>query len=390
MRRLGKPSAAGSVTGMSDAKMSQNKYTVIPFGPQHPVLPEPVHLRFMVDEERIVDVVPNLGYVHRGIERGCELNDYKRNIYLCERVCGICNYIHGMTYSEAIEKITDTEVPPRAKYLRVIWSELQRLQSHLLWLGLFADAIGFESLFMQIWRDREVILTLNEKTNGHRIHLETNLIGGCRKDIDESLAKAYVEDLGVVRRKMEALRSVFYRDSALKAKCEGKGILPKSKASFLGAVGPTIRGSGIKQDMRMTGYEAYGAIGFEPIVHDGEDSYSRMLVRYDEVFQSLNLIEKALKEMPDGQVLNKNTKFPDGTAIARTEQPRGELFYYVEGNGTNKLSRCKIRTPTAANITPLVSMLIGNEIPDIPTIVHSIDPCISCTERYVQIKKGGS
>jgi ech hydrogenase subunit E len=115
-----------------------------------------------------------------------------------------------------------------------------------------------------------------------------------------------------------------------------------------------------------------------------------MLVRYDEVFQSLNLIEKALKEMPDGQVLNKNTKFPDGTAIARTEQPRGELFYYVEGNGTNKLSRCKIRTPTAANITPLVSMLIGNEIPDIPTIVHSIDPCISCTERYVQVKKGGS
>jgi ech hydrogenase subunit E len=144
-----------------------------------------------------------------------------------------------MTYSEAIEKMTDTEVPVRAKYLRVIWSELGRLQSHLLWLGLFADAVGFESLFMQIWRDREVILTLNEKTNGHRIHLETNAIGGCRKDIDESLAMDYVEDLSVVREKMEILRPVFYRDSALKAKCEGKGILPKGKASFLGAVGPS-------------------------------------------------------------------------------------------------------------------------------------------------------
>jgi ech hydrogenase subunit E len=367
--------------------MSQNKYTVIPFGPQHPVLPEPVHLRFVVDEDKIVDVVPNLGYVHRGIERGCELNDYKRNIYLCERVCGICNYIHGMTYSEAIEKVTDTEIPTRAKYLRVIWSELQRLQSHLLWLGLFADAVGFESLFMQIWRDREMILTLNEKTNGHRIHLETNLIGGCRMDIDESLAKTYVDDLAVVREKMEILRPVFYKDSALKAKTEGRGILPKSKASFLGAVGPTIRGSGVKSDARMTGYEAYGALGFEPIVHEGEDAYSRMLVRYDEVFQSFDLINKALKEMPAGPVLNKNTKFPDGTAIARSEQPRGELFYYVEGNGTNKLSRCKIRTPTAANIVPLVTMLVGNEVPDIPTIIHSIDPCISCTERFVQVRK---
>ena len=372
---------------MSDVKMSQNKYTVIPFGPQHPVLPEPVHLRFVVDEDKIVDVVPNLGYVHRGIERACEINDYKRNIYLCERVCGICNYIHGMTYSEAIEQITDTEVPARAKYLRVIWSELGRLQSHLLWLGLFADAIGFESLFMQIWRDREVILTLNEKTNGHRIHLETNAIGGCRKDIDESLAKAYVDDLAIVREKMEILRPVFYKDSALKAKTEGRGILPKSKAAFLGAVGPTIRGSGVKNDARMTGYEAYGALGFEPIVHEGEDAYSRMLVRYDEVFQSFDLISKALKEMPEGSVLNKNTKFPEGTSIARSEQPRGELFYYVEGNGTNKLNRCKIRTPTGANILPLVTMLIGNEVPDIPTIIHSIDPCISCTERFVQVRK---
>ena len=372
---------------MSDAKMSQNKYTVIPFGPQHPVLPEPVHLRFIVDEDKIVDVVPNLGYVHRGIERACELNDLKRNIYLCERVCGICNFIHGMTYCEAIEKATDTEVPARAKYVRVAWSELQRLQSHLLWLGLFADAIGFESLFMQIWRDREVILTLNEKTNGHRIHLETNVIGGCRKDIDESLAKAYVDDLSIVREKMENLRPVFYKDSALKAKTQGRGILPKGKASFLGAVGPTIRGSGIKTDARMTGYEAYGALGFEPITHEGEDAYSRMLVRYDEVFQSLDLIDKALKEMPEGPVLNKSEKFPEGTALVRTEQPRGELFYYIEGNGTNKLSRCKIRTPTAANIPPLVSMLIGNDVPDIPTIIHSIDPCISCTERFVQVKK---
>jgi len=387
MKHFVKLTVVGGAIGMSEISNKTKKYSVLPFGPQHPVLPEPVHLKFLVDEEKIVDVLPNLGYVHRGIERGCELNDYKRNIYLTERVCGICNFIHGATYSAGIEKITDTEVPIRAKYLRSIWSELQRLQSHLLWLGLFADAIGFESLFMQIWRDREMVLSLNEKTNGHRIHLETNLIGGARKDIDESLAKVYKEDLSVLRKKVEALTPVFHKDPGIKQKCEGKGILPKSKARFLGAVGPVIRGSGLKEDIRMTGYEAYGQLDFEPIVYNGEDAYSRMLVRFDETLQAFDLIDKALKQMPEGPILNKNTKFPEGSTVVRSEQPRGELFYYLEGNGTNKLDRCKIRTPTAANIPPLVNMLIGYEVPDIPTIVHSIDPCISCTERIVYLKE---
>ncbi len=364
----------------------QKEYTVFPFGPQHPVLPEPIQLRFTLDEEKIVDVVPQLGYVHRGIERAAELNDYKRNIYLCERVCGICNYIHGMTYCRVIEDLTDTEVPERAKYLRVIWSELGRLQSHLLWLGLFADAIGFESLFMQIWRDREIILTLNEKTNGHRIHLSTNAIGGTRKDIDASLAKEYKTDLELVREKIRVLEPVFYKDKSFRQLTEGKGLLPKSQANFMGAVGPVIRGSGVPQDMR-TLDPTYKALDFKPVIYESCDSYARTLVRFDEVFQSIDLINKALDQMPDGPILNKNEKFPEGTTIVRTEQPRGELFYYVEGNGTNKLSRVKIRTPTGANIPSLVSMLIGHELPDIPVIVHSIDPCISCTERYVQVKK---
>ncbi|MBN1682877.1 nickel-dependent hydrogenase large subunit [Candidatus Bathyarchaeota archaeon] len=372
---------------MSENVNTNKKYSVLPFGPQHPVLPEPIHLKFIVDEEKIIDVLPNLGYVHRGIERGCELNDYKRNIWLTERICGICNYIHGATYCAAIEKITDTEVPVRAKYLRTIWGELGRLQSHLLWLGLFADAIGFESLFMQIWRDREIVLTLNEKTNGHRIHLATNMIGGARKDIDDSLENEYKKDLNLLRKKMDALKPVFYKDSAIKQKCEGKGILSKNKARFLGATGPTIRGSGLKEDARLTGYEAYGQLDFKPVVYEGEDSYSRMLVRFDEVLQSIDLIEKAFDQMPEGPILNKNDKFPMGHTVIRTEQPRGEVFYYVEGNGTNKLTRCKIRTPTASNIPALINMLIGYEVSDIPTIVHSIDPCISCTERIVYVRR---
>lgn len=238
---------------------------------------------------------------------------------------------------------------------------------------------------MQSWRDREIVLSLNEKTNGHRIHLETNAIGGVRKDMDDSLIGVYREDLALLRKRIDALRPVIHKDAGIRKKCEGKGVIPKDKARFLGAVGPTIRGSGIGDDIRLTGYEAYGELDFEPVVYDGGDAYSRLLVRFDEMYASLDLIENAFKQMPEGPTLSKNERFPDGSAIVRTEPPRGELFYYVEGNGTNKLSRCKIRTPTMANIPPLVSALVGNEVPDIPTIVHSIDPCISCTERYVNV-----
>jgi ech hydrogenase subunit E len=367
----------------------EKEFTVFPFGPQHPVLPEPLQLRFTVDEERIVDVVPNIGYVHRGIERACELNDYRRNIFLCERICGICNFIHAMTYCESIEMITDAEVPERARYLRTVWAELQRLQSHLLWLGLFADGIGFESLFMQTWRDREIVLELNERTAGHRIHLSTCAIGGARKDMDDELIGRYRSSMDELRKRVDAVAPVFYKDKAVQEKTVGKGILPKSRAVALGTVGPTIRGSGIPQDLRTLGYEAYGELDFEPIVHDGEDAYSRALVRFEEVYQSMDLINRALDQMPEGPILQKNTVFPNGVAINRVEQPRGEVLYYVQGNGTIHLERCRVRTPTLANIPALLEMLMGYEVSDIPTIVLSIDPCMSCTERITYVNGGG-
>jgi Ni,Fe-hydrogenase III large subunit len=374
---------------MSDVKMSAKKgITTCDFGPQTPLLPEPVKFSCKVENGKIIDVAPTLGYVHRGIERACEINDYKRNIYLVERVCGICNFIHGATYSEAIEKISGIQAPPRAQYLRTIWSELSRLQSHFLWLGLYADAAGDEHLFMETWRHREYILELNEKTNGHRIHLSTNAIGGVRKDIDENLAFTYKQAMKVIREKAKIIEPSFIKNEKLKKMTEGVGVLPKDVAASLGAVGPVARASGVKQDARSLGYAAYGKVDFEPITYNGEDCWSRIQVRYDEIHQSIDIIEQALKEMPEGPIIEKAEQFPDGVAVVRTEQPRGELFYYVEGNGTDKLSRCRIRTPTAANIPPVVHMLMGAKEAEIPLIVHSIDPCISCTERITYVNGG--
>jgi len=365
---------------MSDKKVI-NVNTVFPFGPQHPVLPEPIQLKFTFDDEKIVDVIPNIGYVHRAIERALELNNYRRNVALCERICGICNFMHAMAYCESIEKITGTEVPERAKYLRVIWSELGRLQSHYLWLGLFFDAMGFESLYMHVWRDREIVLSLNERTSGHRIQLSTCAIGGASKDLDGALIANYRSSMAELKKKAESMSSLFYKDKGIRERTVGKGVLPKNKAVALGAVGPTARGSGINQDMRMNGYEAYKHLDFKPIVFDMEDAHSRMLVRYEEILQSIEIINSAINQMPAGPIIEKNKKFPMGATINRVEQPRGELFYYVEGNGTDKLERCRVRPPTLANIPPLVSMLIGYEVADIPPIVLSVDPCVACTER---------
>jgi ech hydrogenase subunit E len=372
---------------------SEKKYTILPFGPQHPVLPEPIQLTLKCDEEKVVDVNVNLGYVHRGIERAGELNDYKRNVYLVSRVCGICNFMHSLCYCMAIEKLMDLRIPERANYLRVFWAELNRVESHLLWLGLFADAMGFESLFMQFWREREFIMDLQEKTGGNRIITGTNnIIGGVNRDINGELVDDVERTLTKLRGRVKALEPVITKDPTFKKRTVGKGYLPRDLAVKLGAVGPTARGSGIRTDVRMEGYAAYGELEFEPVVEKDGDSYARVLVRFYETLQSIDIMLRVintLRKMENGPIFVKPKEWPDGETISRVEQPRGELFYYVKANGTPYLERLKIKTPTLSNLPPLLAMLPGSELADVPVIVLSIDPCIACAERYVKIGKGG-
>ena len=356
--------------------------TVVPFGPQHPVLPEPVHLKLELDDEKVVGVTPIIGYVHRGIEKAAELNSFRQNVFLCERICGICSFIHALTYCQGIEALMGVEVPTRARFLRVFWSELSRIHSHLLWLGLFADGMGFESLFMQCWRVRELALDILEMTAGHRVITSTCSIGGVRRDIDKEMAKEVEARLLKLREMMDnTVAPAVLHDPTIKRRTVGKGMLSKEQAALLGAVGPTARGSGVAIDIRQTGYAAYEEVGFEPVVETAGDSYARTVVRLRETYQSLELIHKSLAMMPDGEILVKVDGYPEGETVSRSEQPRGELIYYLRGNGTRNLERLKIRTPTFANIPALLVMLPGCELADVPVITLSIDPCISCTER---------
>ena len=355
--------------------------TILPFGPQHPVLPEPIHLKLVVEDETVVEALPNLGYVHRGLEKLTDIRDYNQMVNIVERVCGICSCIHSLNYCEGVEKLMGLEVPQRAHFLRVMWGEIHRIHSHLLWLGLFADGFGFESLFMQFWRIRERAMDLMEATAGNRVVISTNIVGGCRKDITPEQKAWILAETDKIEKEVRALERTILDDYTVKKRCCGKGVLTKDQAHQLGAVGPMLRGSGWAQDARQTGYAAYGQLDFEPVVeHDG-DSYARCKVRFREVYAAADLIRQCLAKLPEGEISTKVKGKPEGEVWLRVEQPRGELFYYIKGNGSKNLERVRIRTPTFANIPPLLAILPGCELADVPVIVLSIDPCISCTER---------
>ena len=358
------------------------KRSVVPFGPQHPVLPEPIHLDLVLEDEKVIEALPSIGFVHRGLESLVKTKDYKEYLYVIERICGICSFMHGMGYCESLEHIMKLEVPERGRFLRTIWCELSRLHSHLLWLGLLADAFGFESLFMQSWRMREKILDMFEYSTGGRVIFSVNCIGGVLKDMPEEMLQKFLEILGDMEADLRKLTSVFLEDYTVKSRLCGVGYLSKERAVFLGALGPMLRASGIALDTRMTGYAAYDAIDMEPITSDIGDSYARCQVRIGELFQSIDIIRQAVAKMPKkGAIAVPAKGNPDGEYFMRVEQPRGQAVYYVRANGTPYLDRARVRTPTFANLPALLETLKGAQLADVPLLILTIDPCISCTER---------
>lgn len=357
------------------------KRTVIPFGPQHPVLPEPIHLDLVLVDETVESAIPRIGYIHRGLEKLVEKKDFQQYTYVAERICGICSFMHGMGYCMSIESIMDVEIPERAKFLRTIWAELSRLHSHLLWLGLLADAFGFESLFMQSWKMREQVLDIFEETTGGRVIFSVCDIGGVRKDISAETLQKIVDTLTGMEKELKEVTKVFMEDSSVKARTQGVGVLSKQAAFELGAVGPMARASGIAMDMRTQGYAAYGKIKFKPVIETDGDCYARTSVRMKEMFQSISIIKQCVALIPEGDIKVKVTGNPNGEHFTRLEQPRGEVVYYAKANGSKYLDRVRVRTPTFANVPALLETLKGCALADVPILILTIDPCISCTER---------
>jgi formate hydrogenlyase subunit 5 len=361
-------------------------------GPQHPVLHEPERFSFKVDGERIVDVEQRLGYVHRGIEKAAERMMYHQDVFLVERICGICNAAHTTVFCQAVEDIGNIETPPRALYLRTIIHELNRVHSHLLLLGVGGHLLGFEALFQHVWRDREPIMDIIERITGNRLMCGFNTIGGVRRDIDPNTIEKALKTIKDVRKRAIFYKTVFEEDATLRMRTEGVGVLSKADAMKYCVVGPVARGSGISADVRKDDpYAAYGEIPFNVISYKECDTWARLMIRADEVLESLDIIEYAFSHLPGGRLrVRVQRKIPEGEAVSRVEAPRGELIHYVKSDGTAYPYRVKVRSPTLANLVAFPDAIRGSYIADIPSVMGSLDPCFSCTDRmvFIDTKKG--
>jgi membrane-bound hydrogenase subunit alpha len=385
---------------MSAKEVSKTTFQ-IPIGPIHPALKEPVQFEFTVDGERIVDVDVSLGHVHRAIEwTGMHRNPIQI-LYLAERICGICSYCHPMAFSLAVEYTAGIDVPERANFLRVIQAELERICSHVLWAGVAAHEIGFDSVLFFTWQIREEALDLTEYLTGNRVTKAITMIGGVRRDITPEMIPRIKKSLDYFKANFNKLRKIFLEDKTFKMRTQRCGVLTKENALKLCACGPTTRASGVKKDVRLDQpYFAYDELDFDYVTPDvltGEvngDVYDRIIVRLLEVKQSIDLIEQCLEQMPKGDIVSEpkipkllaTLKKAKGEGIGRMEAPRGEVIHYVKLTEQEFPYCWKVRAPTYNNILPWIPMLLGEQIADIPIVAASTDPCMSCTNRVAIVK----
>ena len=363
----------------------------IPIGPQHPALKEPENFTIVLDGERVVDVDIRIGYTHRGIEKLMESRTYTQNLYLVERICGICSYAHVVNYAQNVEEILGLQIPKRAEYIRTLVLELERLHSHFLWLGVAGHEIGFDTLFMYTWQDREIVQDLLEIISGNRVNYAMNTIGGVRRDINEDQQKKILDAMTYLEKRAHYYKDVAINEKTILKRAEGVGILKPEVAIRLSAVGPTVRASGIKVDIRKDDpYASYSETPFDIIITDTCDVLGRIVVRVLEIFEAIKIIRYLMNNFPAGEIVVKAPrKVPEGEAISHTEAPRGEDFHYLKSNGTEKPERYKVRTPTLANLPAVAEMLKGTYLADVPIIVAAIDPCMGCMDRVLLVKDGG-
>jgi NADH-quinone oxidoreductase subunit D len=368
----------------------------IPIGPQHPALKEPGMFKLTVEGEKIVDAEVNIGYNHRGIEKIAEGNTHLQNLYLMGRICGICSATHNGNYAQAVEFAAEIEIPERARFLRTLVWELERIHSHLLWLGVAFHEVGFDTAFMYTWRDREVVMDILENISGNRVHYDFNTIGGVRRDVNDGLAERTMKGLDRLEE-----RTLYYRDVAIHEKTfwnrlDGVGMLETDIARSHGAVGPTGRGSNVPVDVRFNDpTQAYVDIvdsgDFEMVLSDRCDVAGRTIVRVQEVLETVNMCRWMLNNLPSGAIRERvRPRIQPNEVLARYEAPRGECVHFLvtgdgEGGTSDKPYRIKVRAPTHANWVSMSHCLRGNYLADAPIILAAIDPCFSCTDRVVLV-----
>ncbi|UCC75255.1 MAG: NADH-quinone oxidoreductase subunit C [Gemmatimonadota bacterium] len=359
--------------------------SVFVMGPFFPVLEEPAHWRLFVEGETIIGCDYRGFYNHRGIEKlGDSKLTYNEIPYLAERICGICGFIHSTCYCQAVEKAAGIEVPPRAAYIRTLMLELERIHSHLLWLGIAGHIIGFDTVLMQAWRIREPVMWMAEEISGNRKTYGMNTVGGIRRDFPNALAPKLLEILGKVEKESVAVCNAIAGDSTLHARTRKVGVLSQECAKRICVVGPPARASAVAIDARIDHpYAAYDALGVRIALQQDGDTWARLLARLDELLESIRLVRETLRAMPAGPIVAElPDEIPPGRAgVSVVEAPRGEAVHYVVTGGDNRPYRWRVRAPTYPNLQAVPEMVRSQTIADVPITLGSLDPCFSCTER---------
>ena len=356
---------------------------IVPIGPQHPLIKEPLSIKLFLEGEEVVDSMLRLGYVHRGIERLAQERSYVQNIHLVERVCGICSHVHTTTYCQAVEALLGLDVPARGLFIRMLLCELERVHSHLLWLGVLAKNMGFETIFMYAWQDREISLNIMEKISGGRVSHAVNLIGGVRIDIPGEFTEEISNALSELDVKAKELLNFVEHEKSFHARTKGIAHLGLEDIKRFCVVGPVARASGLDMDMRRDEpYAAYEQLDFRVHVMSEGDVWARTIVRLLEVVESVRLCRQILEHLPAGPVaVSAARRVPPGEAVSRCEGPRGEVIYYVQSDGSQNPARLKIRTPSLTNLITLPLQLKGVNMADVSVVISGVDLCIACADR---------
>lgn len=372
-----------------------NNLNFIPLGPYHPLLEEAEFFKLYVDGETVVDIDVRIGYNHRGVERIVENKNWDQDTFVVERICGICSTSHPFAYVNAVEDLLGVTPPPRARYIRVIIGELERIHSHLLWFGLAGHFIGYNTVFMWAWKYREHILDICERLTGNRNHYAMFKPGGVRRDFTDEQVEWAIKKIDLLWDPVNMFIGAVLDDPVLHARLKGIGVLKKEDAIKWCALGPTARASGVDIDVRRDDpYAAYGELFdkgvWNVVVLEDGDVFAKAAVRLLETVESLKILKYAFENLPDGDIDLGITEIPAGEGCGHAEAPRGEVFHYVRSVGDNRPFRHKIRAPTYMNLPTFHSSCKGESIADVALITASIDPCYCCTERVQVVNYAGT
>lgn len=358
---------------------------VINVGPQHPSTHGVLRLILTLDGEQIMNCEPVIGYLHRGLEKMMERRPYRHNIPFTDRLDYLAALSNNLGICQCIERLGGVEVPERAKYIRVLLMELQRIASHLVFLGTFGTDLGATTMFLYAFREREMVLDLLEECTGARLTYNWIRVGGVPDDLPEGFAEKVLAFVKVFRERIRDYDQLLTHNRIFRSRTQGIGVLPKEAALAYGTSGPVARGSGVAYDIRKVDpYEVYDRVEFEVPVFDRGDVWARYLVRMEEMRQSLRIIEQVLRDMPDGPVQTKLPKIfkpPAGVAYSRVESPRGELSFMMVSDGSPNPVRVHIRAPSFVNLSVLPRLLEGAKVADLVAILGSIDVVLGEIDR---------